>query len=136
MAERKRRTVTEPDTGADDEQPRVIDLRTPPEPALTRRSARARERSHETVPETAESLTADRLLHRHREAPENGWRRELFRATGGSVRPGESPQVLRRRSLEARVRSEIRSSEPLRFSTAFRIKAPLSAKGSATVRPI
>jgi MinD-like ATPase involved in chromosome partitioning or flagellar assembly len=113
MAERKRRTVTEPDTGADGEQPRVIDLRTPPEPALTRRSVKARERAHETVPETAESLTADRLLHRHREAPETGWRRALFRATGGSVRPGESPQVLRRRSLEARVARRLRG--PARF---------------------
>lgn len=105
--------MTEPGTGPDDEQPQVIDLRSAAEPALTRRSARARERSHETVPETAESLTADRLLHRHRAAPETGWRRALFRATGGSVRPSESPQVLRRRSLEARVARRLRG--PARF---------------------
>jgi MinD-like ATPase involved in chromosome partitioning or flagellar assembly len=113
--------VTQPETGErpegqDQEQERqVIDLRTPAEPVLTRRSARARERSHATgaVPETAESLTADRLLHRGAEAPEKGWRRALYRATGGTVRAGESPEVLRRRWLEARVSSRLRG--PARF---------------------
>jgi MinD-like ATPase involved in chromosome partitioning or flagellar assembly len=91
-----------------DEQPGVIDLRTAPEPALTRRSARARERSSGRLPETAESLTADRLLHRTDEGPETGWRRALFRATGGTIRPGEAPEVLRRRALEARVARRLR----------------------------
>lgn len=99
--------MSEPESGAQqDETPRVIDLRTASEqPVLTRRSARAaRERSaHGAAPEAAESLTAERLLHRQPPAPEKGWRRALFRASGGSIRPGESPEVLRQRSLEARV---------------------------------
>jgi len=101
------------ESGQSDDAPRVIDLRTSAEPALTRRSARARERSHGPAPETAESLTADRLLHRAAAAPEKGWRRALFRASGGSIKPGESPEVLRRRTLEARVARRLRG--PARF---------------------
>ena len=39
------------------------------------------------------------------------------------------------RSSVARVRSEIRSPEPIRFSTAVITNAPLSAKGAATCLP-
>jgi MinD-like ATPase involved in chromosome partitioning or flagellar assembly len=112
--------VTQPDTGGEtssgsesQEPAQVIDLRTPPEAAITRRSARARERAHATRPETAESLTPERLLRRHAMPPERGWRRALFQATGGAIKPGESPAVLARRSLEARVARRLRG--PARF---------------------
>jgi MinD-like ATPase involved in chromosome partitioning or flagellar assembly len=97
---------------AHDDRPRVIDLRTAAQPALTRRSVRARERS-KPAPERAESLTAERLLRRAGEAPEKGWRRALFRASGGGIQPGESPEVLQRRALEARVARRLRG--PTRF---------------------
>jgi MinD-like ATPase involved in chromosome partitioning or flagellar assembly len=100
-------------SGGQDDPPRVIDLRTAAEPALTRRSARARQRGSGPAPETAESLTADRLLHRGNPAPQKGWRRALFRASGGSIRPGESPEVLARRAVEARVARRLRG--PTRF---------------------
>ncbi|HET8614639.1 MAG TPA: MinD/ParA family protein [Actinomycetales bacterium] len=105
-------TSEEADPG---ERPHVIDLRTPAEPTLTRRSARARERAKHAgpPPETAESLTADRLLRRPAPSPEKGWRRAVFRASGGSIRPGESNEVLQRRGLEARVARRLRG--PARF---------------------
>jgi MinD-like ATPase involved in chromosome partitioning or flagellar assembly len=99
-------------TEAHDDRPRVIDLRTPVQPVVTRRSVRARERS-KTAPESAESLTAERLLRRAGASPEKGWRRALFRASGGGIQPGESPEVLRRRALEARVARRLRG--PTRF---------------------
>jgi MinD-like ATPase involved in chromosome partitioning or flagellar assembly len=108
--------VTQPDTGAEPtsgsneqaEQAQIIDLRISPEPPVTRRAVRARQRAHGAAPETAESLTAERLLRRAPTAPESGWRRALFQATGGSIRPGESPAVLARRSSEARVARRLR----------------------------
>jgi MinD-like ATPase involved in chromosome partitioning or flagellar assembly len=52
--------------------------------------------------ETADSLNADLLLpHRHT-APAGGWRRVLYQATGGLVRPPQSAAETRRRELVAR----------------------------------
>jgi MinD-like ATPase involved in chromosome partitioning or flagellar assembly len=59
------------------------------------------------VKETAESLTADLLLHGRRPAPVVGWRRTVYRATGGLVRVGESSAALRRRDLVNRVRTPV-----------------------------
>jgi MinD-like ATPase involved in chromosome partitioning or flagellar assembly len=57
--------------------------------------------------ETADSLTADMLLHGKRAAPGVGWRRTVYRATGGLVRIGESAANLRRRDLVSRVRTPV-----------------------------
>jgi MinD-like ATPase involved in chromosome partitioning or flagellar assembly len=51
------------------------------------------------VRETADSLTADSLLHGRRLLPSPGWRRTLYKATGGLVRVGESAADMHRRDL-------------------------------------
>ena len=59
--------------------------------------------------ETADTLTTDVLLQgSRRPAPAGtGWRRTIFRATGGLVRVGESASDLRRRDLINRVRTPV-----------------------------
>jgi MinD-like ATPase involved in chromosome partitioning or flagellar assembly len=62
---------------------------------------------HEAPPqwqqtETAESLTADMLLPGRHTVPPSGWRRAVYRATGGAVRPPLSAAETRRRELVAR----------------------------------
>jgi MinD-like ATPase involved in chromosome partitioning or flagellar assembly len=59
------------------------------------------------VAETSDVLTADWLLHGRRAQPAAGWRRTLYRATGGLVRVGESAANLRRRDLTNRVRTPV-----------------------------
>ena len=59
------------------------------------------------VRETADSLTADLLLHGKRPQPGVGWRRTVYRATGGLIRVGESQANLRRRDLVNRVRTPV-----------------------------
>jgi MinD-like ATPase involved in chromosome partitioning or flagellar assembly len=57
--------------------------------------------------ETAESLTTDLLLQDKRSSPGSGWRRTLYRASGGVIRVGESAANLRRRDLINRVRTPV-----------------------------
>ncbi len=57
--------------------------------------------------QTAESLTTDMLLHGKRAAPGVGWRRTLYRASGGLIKIGESSADLRRRDLVNRVRTPV-----------------------------
>jgi MinD-like ATPase involved in chromosome partitioning or flagellar assembly len=57
--------------------------------------------------QTADSLSADMLLRGRRHAPAGGWRRALYKASGGVIHPGESPQELRRRELLARARTPV-----------------------------
>jgi MinD-like ATPase involved in chromosome partitioning or flagellar assembly len=57
--------------------------------------------------QTADSLSADMLLRGRRHAPSGGWRRALYKASGGVIHPGESPQELRRRELLARARTPV-----------------------------
>jgi MinD-like ATPase involved in chromosome partitioning or flagellar assembly len=62
---------------------------------------------HEAPPqwqqtETAESLTADLLLPGRHTVPPSGWRRAIYRATGGVVRAPLSAAEARRRELVAR----------------------------------
>jgi MinD-like ATPase involved in chromosome partitioning or flagellar assembly len=57
--------------------------------------------------ETAASLTSEALLHGKRAAPGAGWRRSIFKATGGLVRVGESAAEQRRRELVWRVRTPV-----------------------------
>ncbi|WP_283139628.1 MinD/ParA family ATP-binding protein [Rhizohabitans arisaemae] len=42
-----------------------------------------------------------------REGPSSGWRRLIYRASVGLIRPGESPEELRRRDLMARARTPV-----------------------------
>jgi MinD-like ATPase involved in chromosome partitioning or flagellar assembly len=57
--------------------------------------------------ETADSLTAEALLQGKRTAPGSGWRRTVYRATGGLVRVGESAGMQRRRELVWRARTPV-----------------------------
>src|SRR5262249_33079725 len=71
-------------------------------PSLTARGAA------EPLPgETSESLTADVLLHGKRAVPGVGWRRTVYRATGGLVHIDESAAARRRRDLINRVRTPV-----------------------------
>jgi MinD-like ATPase involved in chromosome partitioning or flagellar assembly len=57
--------------------------------------------------ETSDSLTTESLLHGKRAAPGSGWRRSVYRATGGLLRFGESAAEMRRRNLINRVRTPV-----------------------------
>ncbi len=57
--------------------------------------------------ETSDSLTTESLLHGKRAAPGSGWRRSVYRATGGLLRFGESATQMRRRDLINRVRTPV-----------------------------
>jgi MinD-like ATPase involved in chromosome partitioning or flagellar assembly len=59
------------------------------------------------VAETSELLTAEWLLHGRRAQPAPGWRRTVYRATGGLVKISESAANLRRRDLVDRVRTPV-----------------------------
>jgi MinD-like ATPase involved in chromosome partitioning or flagellar assembly len=59
------------------------------------------------MPETSESLSTDSLLRGRRSAPSGGWRRAVFKATGGAIRPGEAPGELRHRALLERARTPV-----------------------------
>jgi MinD-like ATPase involved in chromosome partitioning or flagellar assembly len=57
--------------------------------------------------ETSDSLTSESLLHGKRAVPGSGWRRSVYRATGGLLRFGESAAETRRRNLINRVRTPV-----------------------------
>jgi MinD-like ATPase involved in chromosome partitioning or flagellar assembly len=57
--------------------------------------------------ETSDSLTAESLLHGKRLAPGSGWRRGIYRLTGGLLRFGESAAGMRRRDLISRIRTPV-----------------------------
>ncbi|MCW2933624.1 MAG: ATPase involved in chromosome partitioning-like protein, partial [Actinomycetia bacterium] len=59
------------------------------------------------VAETSDVLTAEWLLHGRRAQPAAGWRRTVYRATGGLVKVGESAANLRRQDLINRVRTPV-----------------------------
>ena len=56
---------------------------------------------------TADSLTTDLLLPGRHKAPAGGWRRAVFKVTGGLVRAPESAAQRRRRELTARARTPV-----------------------------
>ncbi|MGH3251477.1 MAG: AAA family ATPase [Trebonia sp.] len=68
---------------------------------------------HPALPEefagrpTSDVLTSDLLLPGKRATPDGGWRRTVFRATGGLVHIDESSARLRRRDLVSRVRTPV-----------------------------
>jgi MinD-like ATPase involved in chromosome partitioning or flagellar assembly len=59
------------------------------------------------VAESSEVLTAEWLIHGRRAQPGPGWRRTVYRATGGLIRIGESTANLRRRDLVNRARTPV-----------------------------
>jgi MinD-like ATPase involved in chromosome partitioning or flagellar assembly len=58
-------------------------------------------------PPTAADLTSERLLPGRKNAPSTGWRRTVYRTTGGRVDPGESKAEQRRQVLTARARTPV-----------------------------
>ena len=56
---------------------------------------------------TSDSLTTESLLHGKRAALGSGWRRSVYRATGGLLRFGESAAEMRHRDLINRVRTPV-----------------------------
>jgi MinD-like ATPase involved in chromosome partitioning or flagellar assembly len=56
---------------------------------------------------TSDALTSDLLLPGKRATPDRGWRRTVYRATGGLVHIGESSASMRRRDLIRRVRTPV-----------------------------
>ncbi|HEX3514698.1 MAG TPA: AAA family ATPase [Trebonia sp.] len=56
---------------------------------------------------TSDVLTSELLLPGKRATPDGGWRRTVYRATGGLVHIGESSASMRRRDLVSRVRTPI-----------------------------
>ncbi|GAA0395734.1 hypothetical protein Acor_72130 [Acrocarpospora corrugata] len=56
---------------------------------------------------SADSLDPLSLLKGRRNAPENGWRRLIYKASAGIIKPGESSDVRRRRDLIARARTPV-----------------------------
>lgn len=55
----------------------------------------------------AAGLSAEVLLRQPRSVPESGWRRAVYKASGGRVNPGNSSDVVERRVLEDRARARI-----------------------------
>ncbi|MEU4549123.1 AAA family ATPase [Nonomuraea dietziae] len=70
---------------------------------------------------TAESLDPDSLLRGRRNAPSKGWRRLVYKASAGWIKPGEPAEVRRRRALVARARTPV--------ATGHHRVAVLSLKG-------
>ncbi|NUW44355.1 AAA family ATPase [Nonomuraea rhodomycinica] len=70
---------------------------------------------------TAESLDPETLLRGRRNAPSKGWRRLIYKASGGWIKPGEPPEVRRRRELLSRARTPV--------ATGHHRVAVLSLKG-------
>ncbi|WP_245623218.1 MinD/ParA family ATP-binding protein [Spirillospora albida] len=61
----------------------------------------------EPDPQSSESLSSENLLGERRIAPSSGWRRAVYKATAGSIHPGESQTELRRKDLIARARTAV-----------------------------
>jgi MinD-like ATPase involved in chromosome partitioning or flagellar assembly len=59
------------------------------------------------VGETAETLTSDLLLPGRRATPDPGWRRTLYRSTGGLIRISDSSATIRRRDRVSRIRTPV-----------------------------
>ncbi|MGP3960879.1 nucleotide-binding protein [Nonomuraea sp. 3N208] len=106
-------------------RPAEREIPTPP-PRLRRRPApvpvfTAPPRPPVTGRPTAESLDPESLLRGRRNAPSKGWRRLVYKASGGWIKPGEPPEVRRRRQLIARARTPV--------TTGHHRVAVLSLKG-------
>ncbi|GAA2876073.1 hypothetical protein GCM10010517_37150 [Streptosporangium fragile] len=91
---------------------------TPPPPAFTTPS---RQQNPDAPRPSADSLDPDSLLRGRRNAPAGGWRKLVYKASAGLIKPGESPEVRRRRELIARARTPV--------ATGHHRVAVLSLKG-------
>ena len=84
-------------------------------PSLRERASDAA-RTAQTPPEgvaqqpTSEPFASDHLLPGKPATPDGGWRRTVYRATGGLIHIGESPASVRRRDLVSRVRIPVADS--------------------------
>ncbi|MFG2071818.1 nucleotide-binding protein [Nonomuraea maritima] len=58
---------------------------------------------------SVDSLDPDTLLRGRRNAPSKGWRRVVYKASGGWIKPGEPPEERRRRELLTRARTPVTS---------------------------
>ncbi|GAA3249669.1 MinD/ParA family ATP-binding protein [Nonomuraea helvata] len=84
----------------------------PPPPQRHRRPApipvfTASPRPPVTGRPTADSLDPESLIRGRRNAPSKGWRRLVYKASGGWIKPGEPPEVRRRRELLTRARTPV-----------------------------
>ena len=70
---------------------------------------------------SADSLDPESLLRGRRNAPAGGWRRAIYKVSGGWIKPGESADLRRRRALIARARTPV--------TTGHHRVAVLSLKG-------
>lgn len=77
----------------------------PPAPPQLRPESQPAPTPAQTV--TADSLTTDLLLPGRHKAPAGGWRRAVFKVTGGLVRAPESAAERRRRELVVRARTPV-----------------------------
>jgi MinD-like ATPase involved in chromosome partitioning or flagellar assembly len=68
-----------------------------------------------------DSLDPETLLRGRRNAPSKGWRRLVYKASGGWIKPGEPAEVRRRRELLSRARTPV--------ATGHHRVAVLSLKG-------
>ncbi|MEW2359228.1 MinD/ParA family protein [Spirillospora sp. NPDC029432] len=76
-------------------------------PGMPPPGAYPQEQQEPPEPQTAESLSSENLLGERRIAPSGGWRRAVYKATAGSVHPGESQAEMRRKDLVARARQPV-----------------------------
>lgn len=70
---------------------------------------------------SADSLDPESLLRGRRNGPSGGWRKLIYKASAGLIKPGESPEVRRRRELVGRARTPV--------ATGHHRVAVLSLKG-------
>ncbi|WP_143220850.1 MinD/ParA family protein, partial [Actinomadura sp. CNU-125] len=61
----------------------------------------------EADPAGADSLSSENLLGERRIAPSSGWRRAVYKASGGNIHMGESQGDVRRKDLVARARTQV-----------------------------
>ncbi|MEU8385190.1 AAA family ATPase [Streptosporangium sp. NPDC048865] len=84
--------------------------------------APARQQPPGTAPrQSADSLDPESLLRGRRNGPAGGWRKLVYKASAGLIKPGESPEVRRRRELVGRARTPV--------ATGHHRVAVLSLKG-------
>lgn len=57
---------------------------------------------------TSSDLTPDSLVKPDAEVPQGGWRRAIFKVSGGSINPGRSKEETEREDLISRIRTPIR----------------------------
>nr|WP_253772009.1 AAA family ATPase [Goodfellowiella coeruleoviolacea] len=57
---------------------------------------------------SAQEVTSQRLIKQAKRPPQSGWRRTLYKVSGGMVNLGESPGDLRRRELIMRINQPLR----------------------------